>query len=164
MFATIACARLRRPGLDARGLTPTQFSSAEEKARMGDAILSFVARGMPQTGFSKALYTRVSSMWGFIACYNRDGFWTTHLASTGGRVAFLEQITRSPCFGQAAFTWCDVEREIATRIREHRLLEAYRDACARERKGNERRQLATLLARYGSDGAAQPEAGQLGLF
>ena len=60
---------LRRPALAAGGFTATRWHSADEKARMGDAILAFIARGMPRSGWTMSLYNRLSNMFGFIAHY-----------------------------------------------------------------------------------------------
>lgn len=140
---------LRRPAMAAGGFTATRWHSAEEKARMGDAILAFIARGMPRSGWTMSLYNRLSHMFGFIAHYDRHGFWHTHFASTAGRVAFLEQIAGYPCWGQPTAVWSDVEREIRARIVESGLIAAYRAQERQETAGAEREQLAHLLAKYG---------------
>lgn len=147
----LQCPRLRRPPLDPSALTATPWDDPHAKARMGDAILSFIARGMPRSGFTKALYRRLSMMFGFIACYNQQGFWDTHFETTDARAAFLEQIVRWPCWGAPDATWCDVEREIATRIRAQGLVASYQQAARRERTQQEREMLAHLLEKYGPE-------------
>lgn len=84
--------RLRRVRVEAEGLTATQWSSPQDKAKLANAILAFVAKGLPEEGFSKALYQRISQMWGFIACFNRNGFAGRYFSTTQGRLAFLDQI------------------------------------------------------------------------
>ncbi|MBB2164539.1 hypothetical protein HLH26_08285 [Gluconacetobacter sp. 1b LMG 1731] len=140
---------LRRPALAAGGFTATRWHSADEKARMGDAILAFIARGMPRSGWTMSLYNRLSNMFGFIAHYDRHGFWHTHFASTAGRVAFLEQIAGYPCWGQPTAVWSDVEREIRARVLESGLIAAYRAQERQETACAEREQLARLLVKHG---------------
>lgn len=143
------CPQLRRPPLDPADLTATPWDDAQAKARMGNALLSFIARGMPRSAFTKPLYRRLSMMFGFIACYNQHGFWGTHFGTTGARAVFLEQIVTWPCWGSPDATWCDVEREIAERVRSQGLVAAYRQATLREDEHSERATLARLLTKYG---------------
>ncbi|MBO1360274.1 hypothetical protein J2D73_10795 [Acetobacter sacchari] len=149
MTASIECPTLRRPPLAAAGLTATKWDSAEDKARMGDAILSFIARGMPESAFTEKLYSRLSNMFGNIAHCDKNGFWQVQLSTTARRVAFLEQIATAPCWGQPGHTWCDVEREIKARICEQKLIPAYRAAMRVESERDELAQLARLQAKYG---------------
>ena len=79
------------------------------------------------------------------------GFWGTHFETTDARAAFLEQIVRWPCWGAPDATWCDVEREIATRIRAQGLVASYQQAARRERTQQEREMLAHLLEKYGPE-------------
>lgn len=148
MTAEIPCPALRRPPIAARGLTATEWSSAEEKARIGNALLGFIARGMPESAWNKRLYTRLSMMFGFIAHYNVHGFWGAQLASTEARIGFLDQMQKWPCWGSPTHTWCDVEREIATRLRESGLVTAYRHAARLEIESRERQELYRLTAKY----------------
>ena len=112
---------LRRVRIEAEGLTATQWSSAQDKAKLANAILAFVAKGLPEEGFSKALYQRVSQMWGFIACFNRNGFAGRYFSSTQGRLAFLDQIIARGGIGDPAWTWSDVESRIAVLLVEHHM-------------------------------------------
>jgi len=73
---------LPRPALAAGGFTATRWHSADEKARMGDAILAFIARGMPRSGWTMSLYNRLSNMFGFIAHYAEGSV----MRSSGRRV------------------------------------------------------------------------------
>ncbi|MBB2199897.1 hypothetical protein HLH44_21165 [Gluconacetobacter sp. 1c LMG 22058] len=141
---------LRRPPLAAGGFVATRWASAEDKARMGDAILAFVARGMPRSGWTRPLYNRLSQMFGFIAQHDIHGFWQVHFASTAGRIAFLEQIARYPCWGQPTAVWSDVEREIRSRVLESGLIAAYRAQERQEAACAEREELARLLAKHGA--------------
>jgi hypothetical protein len=51
--------------------TPTQFSTAEQKAAFANQLVAFIAAGFPEKRFTKALYERLSNCFGFIAYLNR---------------------------------------------------------------------------------------------
>lgn len=44
---------LRRVRIEAKGLTATQWSSPQEKAKLANAILAFVAKGLPEEGSAR---------------------------------------------------------------------------------------------------------------
>ncbi|MEN3177704.1 hypothetical protein ABDK75_17220 [Gluconobacter sp. OJA] len=140
---------LRRVRIEAEGLTATQWSSPQDKAKLANAILAFVAKGLPEEGFSKALYQRVSQMWGFIACFNRNGFAGRYFSSTQGRLAFLDQIIARGGIGDPAWTWSDVESRIAALLVEHQVLDLYRAELRQETLRGEQALLRRLLDRHG---------------
>ncbi|GBQ27259.1 hypothetical protein AA0472_2368 [Acetobacter estunensis NRIC 0472] len=165
--APILCERLRSPPLVAEQFTPTTWSSAADKARIGNAILRFLAQGMPAEKFNKALYGRVSQMWSHIAHFNSLGFRSAWFASAKTRHAFLKHMVDYPCWGDPAFTWSDVEREIGQRVRENLLVEAWAKQARDEEEAHERAMLEMLMKKHGV-AAAVPvvnrPAMQLGLF
>ncbi|MBB2158111.1 hypothetical protein HLH33_17720 [Gluconacetobacter diazotrophicus] len=158
MTVGLQCPSLLRPPLTSLGLKATKWDGPEDKARGGNAILSFIARGMPRSAFNAKLYRRLSRMFGFIACNNLHGFWQTHLATTASRTAFLGQIEQHPCWGQSDWTWSDVERQIANRLRDSHLVGAYRAEEKKEMLRAERDQLARLLAKHGRPADVMPPA------
>jgi len=170
MSAELKCATLRNPPLAPHAFVATSFETAEDKARMGDMLLSFIARGMPRSAWNKRLYRRLSNMFGFIAHYDINGFWEEQLSTTQARIAFLEQIEAYPCWGQPTHTWSDVERKIRNRLRAARLADAYRSELRREKERTERAMLAALSAKYkhlapaGAPMMPSAEPVQLGLF
>ena len=149
MSGAVPCPGLRLPPLVATQFCATPHASAGEKATMGTAILSFMARGMPEQAFTTRLYQQISQMWGFIACVDRHGFFQRYGATAAGRWAFIHQIVTAPCYGQAQFCWCDVEHVLAQRVRQWGLEAAYRRASVQERDAAEQAQLRQLLARHG---------------
>lgn len=156
MTAALICPALRRPPLTPDGFTATPWASAEEKAKIGNALLSFLGRGMPRQAFSKSLYRHLSQMFGQIAHYDLHGFWDAQLATTAARVSFLAELVAWPCWGQASHTWCDVEREIATRIGETGLVDAYRQALRAETVATDRATRARLTTHYEADPVSRP--------
>ncbi|CAM2909951.1 hypothetical protein CFR75_12295 [Komagataeibacter xylinus] len=165
--APILCERIRTPPLDPAFLKPTRWATVEEKAKLGNAMLRFIAEGMPAEKFTASLYERLSNMFGFIAHYDRHGFAQTWFDSAATRRDFLDQIVRHPCWGDPGFVWSDVEREIGQRVRENLLVEAWASRAREDQNAREKAELARLMAKHGvasvSPVVAAP-AVQLGLF
>ncbi|MBS0988655.1 hypothetical protein JK182_08250 [Acetobacter okinawensis] len=148
MTQGISFLKMRLPLIEGADLTATQYDSAEEKAKLGNAILGFIAKGMPHQSWNKRLYHQVSNMWGFIAHYNRECFGARYFNSTEGRISFLETIERAGCHGSPRWTWCDVEVIIQRRVKDARLSDAYRLQERQDIEQHERAQLAFLMAKY----------------
>ena len=47
--------------------TPTQWDSAEDKAKFPNALMKFIAHEFPRQSFTKSLYQRLSNTFGHIA-------------------------------------------------------------------------------------------------
>ncbi|MCP1243634.1 hypothetical protein GOB86_12010 [Acetobacter lambici] len=148
MSEGISFPKLRLPPIQAAELTATEWASVEDKAKLGNAILGFIAKGMPAHAWTQRLYGRVSNMWGFIAHYNQQCFGTLHFETTEGRIRFLDQIVHAPCHGSPRWTWCDVEVIIQRRVRDSMLVDAYRLQDKQEIERSERAQLGALMAKY----------------
>ncbi|NHN93261.1 hypothetical protein [Acetobacter sicerae] len=165
--APILCERIRTPPLDPAFLKPTRWATTEEKAKLGNAMLRFIAQGMPAEKFTASLYERLSNMFGFIAHCDRHGFAQTWFDSAVTRRDFLDQIARHPCWGDPGFVWSDVEREIGQRVRENLLVEAWASRAREDQDAREKAELVRLMAKHGvapvSPVAAAP-AVQMGLF
>lgn len=165
--APILCERIRTPPLDPEFLTPTRWATAEEKAKLGNAVLRFIAQGMPVEKFTASLYESLSNMFGFIAHCDRYGFAETWFADAATRRDFLDQIARYPCWGDPAFVWSDVEREIVQRVRENLLVEAWTGRAREDQDAREKAELSRLMAKHGVTPASPVMAApavQLGLF
>ena len=122
---------------------PTRWSTAEEKARFGNALLHFVDSGFARNLFTDRLYGRLSNCFGHIAHYNSTGFYEEWFLSLTAQVRFLEHTLRFPCYGDPEFTFSDVESEIQREVRNRNYLPRYRLLFAEE----ERRAELTLLER-----------------
>ncbi|KXV23187.1 hypothetical protein [Gluconobacter oxydans] len=146
--ASIACPSLRRPPIQPQGLTATQFSDTVEKTKIGNALLSFIARGFPQSAWNRTLYNRLSQMFGHIAHYDIHGFWGAQFSTTQARLGFLRGIVLYGCYGDPAWTWSDVERDIRNRIIGSGLIDAYTRALAAEQEARDRADLARLAQRF----------------
>ena len=89
--------------------TPTEWDSAEQKAKFGNQFVRLVERGFQQTDFPKWFYRRLSMTFGHIAHYNQAGFWETWFSDQGQQLAFLRYTETASTYGSPEHTYCDVE-------------------------------------------------------
>jgi hypothetical protein len=127
---------------------PTKFSTAADKADFGNAFLHFIESEWKETLFTKTFYNRLSNTFGHIAHYNRPTFYSTWFASDADRLRFLEQSLEWPCWGDAEFTFCDVERALQREIRKRNYLERYELKAAESLRAAEMAILERLEAKY----------------
>jgi hypothetical protein len=111
-------------------------------------LLKFMANDFPRTGFKKALCTRLSMTFGHIAHYNLPSYFSTFFEDETAKIDFIEQTLQWPCWGDPAFTFCDVERVIQTRLRSSGLLDLKRAQLAAQTRQRERAQFERLKAKY----------------
>ncbi len=133
---------------DASMFTATEFSTAEEKAKLGNQLLVFIDAGFPESKFTKALYNTLHLHFGFIAHYNQSGFWATYFTNTVDKIEFLKHILENPCYGSPAYTWSDVERAVKVALKSKGVLARYQALNSEEIEQSERRMLARLKAKY----------------
>jgi hypothetical protein len=143
---------LVRPRFTSAEFTPTKWDSAEAKADFANKLCQFIAADFKESLFTKAFYNRLSMTCGHIAHYNREGFFGTFFRDLAGKADFLEQTLQWPCFGDPAWTYCDVERAVQRRLRQCDLT-AYRALRAAEIERRERETLQRLSAKYNGDSA-----------
>lgn len=130
--------------------TPTQWSTAADKAKFGDHFMRFVESGFKESLFQKWFYQRLMNTFGHIAHYNQSGFWETFFTTTADKVNFLKQ-TINPWtgFGRSPeFTYSDVERAIAERVQAGGYLGEWEIKLEQETEGLERGELARLKTKY----------------
>ena len=137
------------PAFTAAEFAPTQWDSAEDKAKFANALMKFIAHEFPRQSFTKPFYRRLSSTFGHIAHHNLGGFYTVFFERDADKVVFLEQTLNWPHFGDPTFTFCDVERAVKRRLRAARVIDTFRlleaDATRRRELGT----LARLQEKYG---------------
>lgn len=102
----------------AADFVPTKFVTAQEKADFANWLIDFIDSGFKETKFFKARYTRLSMCFGHIAHFNKLGFYETWFENAARQNAFIDNIMRSPCFGDPAWTFSDVEKKIQKYLRE----------------------------------------------
>ena len=140
--------------------TPTQYSTAEDKARFANQFVRFVKADFPQSLFPRWFYTRLSSTFGHIAHYDQAGFYCTFFTTNEGKLDFL-RITAGEAglytdggvggmgiCGDPAFTYSDVERVLRAWVIREGLVSVYTQRCQEGLKAVERLELARLLAKY----------------
>lgn len=139
--------------------TPTQWDSAEQKAKFANQFVRFVESDFKNTLFPNWFYNRLSMTFGHIAHYNQLGFYETFFTTTADKVEFLAISAGErglyalpprglgPC-GDPAFTYCDVERELMGWVTKNELLKKYRQLLSVEREMGERTELERLQHKY----------------
>ena len=132
----------------ANQFTPTKFDTAEDKAKFANQFVKFVASGFKQSLFTKAFYRRLSMTFGHIAHYNQYGFWDVFFSNTRTKLTFIEQTLRHPCYGDAAWTYCDVERALQTWLLENNVLRNVMQEANEERVASDLATLARLKKEY----------------
>jgi hypothetical protein len=128
---------------------PTQNDSAAAKARFANRYVCFVATGFDCALFQPWFYQRLSMSFGHIAHRDLDGFYNTWFERTFDQYVFVERALRWRCFGDPAFTYCDVEAALQQWLSSGRVLDALAGLLAVEREARERAELHRLLAKYG---------------
>lgn len=126
----------------------TKLSTVEDKAWFADHLLAFIQADFPKAKLTEKLYQRLSNTFGFIAYYDRAGFWSTFFEDTAGKIKFLRQIVRHPCYGDATCTFSDVEMAVKQVLIQDRMLERYEIEKLVEDEEAERELLARLQAKY----------------
>ncbi|MHB1698570.1 MAG: hypothetical protein ACYCSN_00300 [Acidobacteriaceae bacterium] len=127
---------------------PTKFSTAADKASFGNTFLNFIESEWRETLFTKPFYNRLSSTFGHIAHYDRATFYSTWFTCDGDRLRFLKQTLKWPCWGDAEFTFCDVERALQREIRKRNYFERYELRASDSLRSAEIATLERLEAKY----------------
>lgn len=103
----------------------------------------FVSSGYAQAQFTKPLYHDLSQSFGFIAHFDRRGFYVARFEGWPERVETLAQVT------EWTVTRTPFEQGVKAYAEQAGLLDAARLAAARELEAAERAELARLRAKYG---------------
>lgn len=110
-----------KPKFDESILTATQWSTTKDKIRFANQFVKFVESGYSSTQFPKWFYARLSMCFGFIAHYNRGGFYEFYFEENeeGNRQEAIDQVINYPCYGNPAYTFSDIEKQIQLWYREY---------------------------------------------
>jgi hypothetical protein len=133
---------------DATRFTPTEWDTAEDKAKFANQFVRFVESDFKGTLFPKWFYNRLSMTFGHIAHYNQGGFYGEFFTNTRDKMQFLKQTAECGCYGSPEFTYCDVERVVKAWVITSGLIEAYSARLNAEIETSERAQLDRLKAKY----------------
>ena len=105
--------------------TPTKWATAEEKAKIANKMIRFILGGFQQGSFNKAMYQRLSNMFGHIAHYNISGFYETWFSDIKACRGWAEHITGNwlSGMGDPKFTWSDVEKALIGWMKDNQIAE-----------------------------------------
>ncbi len=158
MLSAARTRALTTPAFVAADFVPTQWDTAEQKAKFANALTRFIADDFPRSKFHESLYRRLSNTFGHIACYNRDGFYGRFFLNAQDKLEFVEQCVTWPCHGDPTYTYSDVERAVGARLRNSQIVVILSSQIAVERRRRELVLLSKLKARYEPVAAAPASA------
>jgi hypothetical protein len=127
---------------------PTKWSTADEKAAFGNALLHFMLTGFLAGRFTEKLYTRLSMCFGHIACFDRNGFSEVWFDSPESIASFVNHLMQWPCHGDAGYTFSDVERAIQREAARLNLVAKVNEAAASSTLQRELDLLTALENKY----------------
>ena len=129
----------------AHDFTPTEWAAAEEKARIADKMTRFILGGFQQGSFTKAMYQRLSNMFGHIAHYNINGFYEEWFSDIKACHDWAEHITGNwlSGMGDPRFTWSDVETALIQWMKDNQIADQLNESY---RLDVEQKELALLHA------------------
>ncbi len=136
------------PAFVTADFVPTQWDSAEQKAKFANALLTFVAQDFPRSKFRESFYRRLSNTFGHIAHCNCDQFYDHFFRTAKHKLEFLEQCVTWPCHGDPTYTYSDVERAVVARLTQSQIVAILSSQIAVERRRRELALLSELKARY----------------
>jgi hypothetical protein len=128
--------------------TPTQFHTAEDKARFGNQLLRFIESDFSKAFFYKEVYNRLSNCFHHIAKYNQWSFYEVWFGDIHARVRFIENLLRVRVCGDPALTFYDVEIALKAAIHERGYLAKLRARASADVQTHELNELKRLQAKY----------------
>ena len=158
MLSAALTRALTTPAFVAADFVPTQWDTAEQKAKFANALMRFIADDFPRSKFHERFYRRLSNTFGHIANYNSAGFYGRFFLTAEDKLEFLEQCVTWPCHGDPTFTYSDVERAVGARLRKSQIVAILNSQVAVERRRRELALLSELKARYEPPAAAPATA------
>lgn len=97
--------------------TATQWSTIEDKQKFKRDLIRFIESGFKRTLFYKALYSRLSMCFQHIAHYNINGFYAVWFSTQEDQARWIEHVKTITIYGDPAWTFSDVERDIQKYLR-----------------------------------------------
>jgi hypothetical protein len=158
MLSAALTRALTTPAFVAADFIPTRWDSAEQKVKFANALLTFVAQDFPRSKFHESFYRRLSNTFGHIANHDSAGFYMRFFLTAADKLGFLEQSVTWPCHGDPTYTYSDVERAVAARLRKSQIVAILGSQIAVERKRRELALLSELKVRYEPVAAAPASA------
>lgn len=103
---------------NATQFTATKWCSPQDKADFANWLVDFISKGFRFSMFHQKRYSRLSNCFQHIAHYNKFGFYDAQFETPEKRVAFLRHIVSASIYGDPAWTYSDVEREVQKWLRQ----------------------------------------------
>jgi hypothetical protein len=132
----------------APSFTAMSGATAADKLKFYAHFQRFVESDFAKERFPEWFYNRLRQTFGHIAHYDREGFYNTFFRTTAGKLEFVEGTLQYRCYGDPAFTYSDVERELIGWLNERGTRTALRAHLNAEILAAERRQLAALKNKF----------------
>ena len=130
--------------------TPTKWAAADEKAKIANKLTRFILGGFQQGSFTKGMYQRLSNMFGHIAHYDINGFYSTWFADVKSCHEWVEHVSSSwlSGIGDPKFTWSDVEKALVQWIKDNQIQEQLDELYQLDVEHKERSLLTALQQKY----------------
>ena len=95
----------------------TRWQTTQDKAHFANQLVAFIESGYKISKFNRAFYSRLSQCFGFIAHYNKAGFYAEYFEDLSGQLNFRDRIRLWRCYGSPDCTYSDVERAVQAYLR-----------------------------------------------
>lgn len=122
-----------------------QFLTAVQKEKIVKNFKSFLKNHMSLTTFTDALYKHFSLHCGFIAHYNRMGFYDTYFTSPEGKTTFY----RALVMNHEMPDYADVNKVLKFMLKEY--MDSQVDALVKEARDRDVAEAKRLLAKHGME-------------
>jgi hypothetical protein len=129
--------------------TPTQWSTAQDKADFANAFVRFVENNFQLEHFPKWFYQRLSQTFGHVAHFDQTTFYRTFSGKALDKLRFLRQTVDHQPVGDPAFTFSDVERVLRGWVIQSGAVERVTKTATHAQNRAEREQLKRLLDKHG---------------
>lgn len=129
---------------------PTKWSTALDKAAFANHLLTFILSNFPERQFTHKFYNELMQHFGFIAHYDKAGFWAEYFTTSADSLRFIQELAGWACWGSPEHTFCDVESAIRSEVRGYGLIGQFRVRVEQEKEAAERALLEQLQAKYGT--------------
>jgi hypothetical protein len=133
--------------------TPTQHTTATEKARFANHFVRFCEADFPEQLFHRWFYSQLSNCFGHIAHFDHAGFYRQWFGSKERQLDFLRHTSLSFVLGQPDYGFSDVEKALIEWFSKSALLKRKEEQIASEFKKEAASQILTWF-RYFPDMAS----------
>ena len=134
---------------NASQFVPTQWESAEYKAKFANKFVKLVESNFDRSKFPEWFYRRLSQCFSHIAHYNIEGFYYTWFSDQGRKYNFILHTLSFPCYGDPGWTYSDVEKAIQAWLLSTDWPKKYAELADDEETAADRRVFDELKRKHG---------------